>query len=925
MGSFLRSRYYATGKESYLRRSITILRKPPPDRILSPDTLARHTRFTLKGSLACSLSLRFHISPRLADLDDAVKWLVAALEHLPTNHPTRASFLVHIGDCYSCQFDQTGDKDLLKQAIECLEDARVICTPPDPMYPFLLRITGDAHAKMARFLGKATMTSEAIHILESAAAAHPKSHPDCSTIHGHIGQAYSTRFLLHHESSDLEDAMTAFRLSFSSHQRHTYETPAIYGAYGNLLLALLYRDNHHDRGEFIQAYRSSLENMTQGTYLWTKTVTALANALQRRFILYGFEEDMQESLKYYRWALDVPPNSAGSEADFDRFILNSASRHGVVGDTRRRMLEKAVDLHLAALRHTPLETVNALGIKVRDLLRSLNDIVDKAHVTLPHRLEVASVHAALSRRFMSLMENQIESEAAVMESYRKALDLLELLVALRPTVETQHASIKEQSGFVLSAASFCLDMLNPRAAVEVLEQGRGLLFSEMRGFRASLEVLEESDKTLAEAFTKTSGELERLIMSSRFQYAGGSTMDIWMRRSLDKILDQKQALQMEFESITIRIRAIPGLQNFLRARPFEDLRKAADEGPVIVVNHDKHRCDAIILHKDYPDPFVLELHPGFYEEVRTLDAELRDARQHIRSSPKLYNSVLRHVLHVLWESLVERVVDKLERLGVPKKSRIWWCPTSVLANLPLHAAGPIPGGATLRYLPDVYVSSYTPTLTALIDARAKPLTNGALNRLVVGQHGSSILPKANDEIRHVVDLLPKELEINVLSGETLSRDSVLERLNTCHWAHLACHGRLKAGNPFRSFFELNDGEHLTLLDLVQTRLPNAQFAFLSACNSAQQSPGSASEEVLHLASAMQFSGFGSVVGTMWAMSDEDGPTLSRYFYTAILRRDVAEEERYRSAAAALRAATLRMRNRDCVGLERWVNYVHIGA
>lgn len=61
-----------------------------------------------------------------------------------------------------------------------------------------------------------------------------------------------------------------------------------------------------------------------------------------------------------------------------------------------------------------------------------------------------------------------------------------------------------------------------------------------------------------------------------------------------------------------------------------------------------------------------------------------------------------------------------------------------------------------------------------------------------------------------------------------------------------------------------------LLDIVNARLPNAEFAFLSACESATGDPNTP-DEVLHLAAALQFAGFCSVAGTLWAMDDRDGP------------------------------------------------------
>lgn len=61
-------------------------------------------------------------------------------------------------------------------------------------------------------------------------------------------------------------------------------------------------------------------------------------------------------------------------------------------------------------------------------------------------------------------------------------------------------------------------------------------------------------------------------------------------------------------------------------------------------------------------------------------------------------------------------------------------------------------------------------------------------------------------------------------------------------------------------------------------MSNAEFAFLSACHSAAVDSQGSPDEVLHLAAAMQFSGFKSVVGTLWGMADTDSPTVAKAFY-----------------------------------------------
>jgi CHAT domain-containing protein len=75
---------------------------------------------------------------------------------------------------------------------------------------------------------------------------------------------------------------------------------------------------------------------------------------------------------------------------------------------------------------------------------------------------------------------------------------------------------------------------------------------------------------------------------------------------------------------------------------------------------------------------------------------------------------------------------------------------------------------------------------------------------------------------------------------------------------------------------------------------------------------------------MQFSGFRSVIGTMWAMVDEDGKDLSEHFYNRMFAAG-AQVASYEKSASALRHATQKLRAKRGISLERWVNFVHYGA
>jgi CHAT domain-containing protein len=79
--------------------------------------------------------------------------------------------------------------------------------------------------------------------------------------------------------------------------------------------------------------------------------------------------------------------------------------------------------------------------------------------------------------------------------------------------------------------------------------------------------------------------------------------------------------------------------------------------------------------------------------------------------------------------------------------------------------------------------------------------------------------------------------------------------------HLACHGIQDDGDATQSGFCLGDGR-LTIAKVAELRLDNAFLAFLSACETAKGDKEQP-DQAMHLAAAMLFSGFKSVVATMW--------------------------------------------------------------
>jgi len=338
------------------------------------------------------------------------------------------------------------------------------------------------------------------------------------------------------------------------------------------------------------------------------------------------------------------------------------------------------------------------------------------------------------------------------------------------------------------------------------------------------------------------------------------------------------------------------------------------------------RSDIIIILRDTP-PSLIPTANDFYDRANKLRDQLLDARKEGLDSVE-YDDALRSVLKELYELVGRPVIQRLNELHVPEQSRVWWCPTSAFFSLPLHAMGPIPSEhGPPRYFLDLYIPSYTPSLSALIESNksGSPTLGKPSLLLVVQPDPSQAVEDAFGEMRVVRSV---NTQVETLISARATPTAVLERLQDHRFVHIICHGTLEPGKPFDSSFKLYQGNRLRLLDIIQSRLPDAEFAFLSAGHTAELTDGSISDEALHLTAAMQYCGFRSVVGTMWAMADKDGRDLAKTFYESVFSPAESQGVRYHERTAeALRDAVIKLRRRRGRGmtLERWVNFVHYGA
>jgi CHAT domain-containing protein len=191
--------------------------------------------------------------------------------------------------------------------------------------------------------------------------------------------------------------------------------------------------------------------------------------------------------------------------------------------------------------------------------------------------------------------------------------------------------------------------------------------------------------------------------------------------------------------------------------------------------------------------------------------------------------------------------------------------------------------------------------------------------------GADPLPKVPIELQAIADQLPVPDQATHLLGPAATHRSVLDALPFHSWLHLSCHGVQHPIDASRSAFLLHD-QALTLADLADLNLTEADLAYLAACQTATGDLRLL-DEALHLAAALQLVGYRHVLATLWSISDAAAPVMAETIYTHLLtppHPDHPGRPEAGRAPYALHHAVARLRQ-ACPGEPLlWAPYIHLG-
>lgn len=431
--------------------------------------------------------------------------------------------------------------------------------------------------------------------------------------------------------------------------------------------------------------------------------------------------------------------------------------------------------------------------------------------------------------------------------------------------------------------------------------------------------------------------------------------DAWSE--IARTFDHRIVLAREWDELVAQVRTLEGFEDFLQPPRLETLLPVAEGGPVAVINISQRHCDALIVTTTGVE--VAELpqlsaesvteKAGDYLRVqqqadktaqdllvarqrydcgdRRLDAisQYTQAKSALRNAERDRDQTLAAVLAWLWDKIADPVLSALGLLSIPGPDqpwpRLWWCPTGLLTLLPLHAAGHYDAGgrSSGRAVPDRVVSSYTPTLRALLEAR-RPLESPLADEqiLVVALEETPGEPSLGDVTRErelIASLFAGHCTL--LQGEAATWQAVRDELPRHRWAHFSCHGGQDLADPSHGGLLLHD-RLLTIADINgQYR---GEFAFLSACMTATGST-KLPDEAITLAAALHYAGYRHVIGTLWSVYDQTAADVAELVYSELTSTGKFEPTK---SAHALHTAICSLRDHGGIPPSAWVPFTHTG-
>lgn len=263
-----------------------------------------------------------------------------------------------------------------------------------------------------------------------------------------------------------------------------------------------------------------------------------------------------------------------------------------------------------------------------------------------------------------------------LDAHKAILALIPRVVWLGTGVSSRLESLLSLGDVVNNAASVAFQLQRYDLAIEWLEQGRSIVWGQIRRLRSLMDDLRNAHPGLADELMQVSKNLEQAAdtqPSEMFIPLSGDTN----KGALERKAQAHRRTAERYETLLENVRQLPGFEQFLQTKRLSELQSAAAFGAVAMVNVHTSRCDAVVLRDSSSAPthvflpsltveIAQQLHKDFSKILESNGVRFRECHEDARhlgkegKKDKGRKPNMIRILATLWTSIAQPIIEALE-------------------------------------------------------------------------------------------------------------------------------------------------------------------------------------------------------------------------------------------------------------------------
>lgn len=433
--------------------------------------------------------------------------------------------------------------------------------------------------------------------------------------------------------ADLTDSIFIWKAAIELAEDNHPRKPAYLNNLGVAMVARFHRlADNADLDEAIALEQSALSYMPKDHPDKPRYFSNLGCALKSRFTSLGNRADLDQAISLHQTAVNETPDGHSEKSVYQEFLgIALISLFELEGDADN--LEKALSV--------------------------LSEAADSP-ITPP------MIRFRIAWELASCLDKNLRPS---LDAFRYVINLLPQVAWVGIPIKDQHSHLTQIGEVVRNAVAVAIRCGDYITAVEWAEQGRSVVWQNLLGLRTPLDELRTGHPQLADRLQIISKQLEMLTHHRTISDKADAVL-------IGDIARRPTELAFERDNIIQKIRRNPGFEGFLKPKGFGQIAPAAYDGPVVILNVENTRCDALILTSTDSTMRVVsikhvQLTEFSYETSKRLLRNLTDAllsagvgargkRQSEREgSQKDPSTILEYILNELWIYVAKPIMEGL--------------------------------------------------------------------------------------------------------------------------------------------------------------------------------------------------------------------------------------------------------------------------